>query len=374
MRFCRRSICCAMPLLMAGGASDANAQSSVALYGVADVFVQFLDNKNKQSWSERSGGNAPSMFGLKGTEDLGAGLKANFTLENGYNINNGSAFADTTAMFYRQAWVGLSHEKYGSLTFGRQYQPTFWTLYPSDPFRANETLSPLAAAGSVVDRNTIGMHSSGGRSSNSMVYKSPNLNGFQLWGMYAFDATVSQPAPQTNGNMLDIAASYTGYGLYAGLAYQYQHPGSKTLPTLPGPLNTVGTEHFTSALAYRIGIVNLQFNYGYHRPKNENASPLALRIGSVHSYNVMEAGATIQATPQDSIEIAGLQRVVRGVHDNMWAVQVGADHSISKRTAFYARAGYMKNNGTSTMSWPGVSVTAPASKQILGAVGMTQRF
>jgi general bacterial porin, GBP family len=374
MRFRRRSIGCAVLSLMAGAVSDANAQSSVTLYGVADVFIQFLNNNTQQSWSERSGGNAPSMFGFKGNEDLGGGLKAVFTLENGYNINNGSAFADTTTMFYRQSWVGLTHDKYGSLTFGRQYQPTFWTLYPSDPFRANETLSPLAAAGTVVDRNTIGMHSSGGRSSNSMVYKSPNLGGFQFWGMYAFQASVTQPAPQTNGNMLDLAASYTGYGLYAGLAYQYQHPGSKTLPTLVNPLNTVGTEHFTSALAYRIGIVNLQFNYGYHRPKNEDSSPLALRLGSVHSYNVMEAGATIQATPQDTFEIAGLQRYVRGVHDNMWAVQLGADHSISKRTAIYARAGYMKNNGTSTMSWPGISVTAPGTKQILGVVGMTQRF
>jgi general bacterial porin, GBP family len=371
MGFCRKGIGLAVSILAAGGA---NAQSSVTLYGVADAFVQLLNNGGKQSWSQRSGGSTPSFFGFKGTEDLGGGLKAVFTLENGFNINNGTAFADTGALFYRQSWVGLTHEKYGSLTFGRQYQPTFWILYPGDPYRANEVLSLLAASSNAVDRNTIGMQTSGGRSSNSIVYKSPKLSGFQLWAMYAFQASVTQPVPQTNGNMIDIAANWSGNGFYAGIAYQYQHPGTKTLASLPSILNTVGTEHFNSALAWRIGIVNLQFIYGYHRPKNGDSSPLATKLSAVHPYSAMQAGATIQATPADVIEIAALQRAVRGVHDNMLGVQLGIDHSLSKQTAVYARAGYMKNNGSSTMSWSGVSVTAPGTTQTLGVVGMTQRF
>lgn len=371
MRFCRKGICMTALMLAAGGA---NAQSSVTLYGIADAFVQFLNNGGKQSWSQRSGGGSPSRFGLKGTEDLGGGLKAAFTLENGFNINNGTGFGDTSALFYRQAWVGLTHEQYGTLTLGRQYQPTFWVLYPGDPFSANELLSPLAASGNVVDRNTIAVQTSGGRSSNSVVYKSPKLNGLQLMAMYAFQSSVSQPVPQTNGNILDVAATWSGYGFYAGFAYQYQHPGTKNLASLPSVLNTVGTEHFNSALAYQIGIVNLQFIYGYHRPKHDDSSPLAATLSAVHPYSLLQAGATIQATPADSIEIVALQRAVRGVHDNIWAAQLGVDHNLSKRTSVYARAGYMKNNGSSTMSWSGVSVIAPGTKQILGALGMTHRF
>ncbi len=65
---------------------------------------------------------------------------------------------------------------------------------------------------------------------------------------------------------------------------------------------------------------------------------------------------------------------MRGVHDNTQGVQLGVDHSISKRTSFYMRAGYMKNNGTATMSWPGVTVTGTDASQMLVALGMTHWF
>lgn len=371
MRVISQGICGAAIALFAGSAA---AQSSVTLYGVADTFIQYLDNGGKHSYSERSGGNTGSMFGLKGTEELGSGLKAIFDVETGFNINNGSLFADTSALFYRQAWVGLANDRFGSVTFGRQYQPTFWIVYPSDPFRGNEVMSPLSAALLTVDRSTLSTQYVTGRTSNSMLYKSPNVGGFQLYAMYAFAASVTQPIPETTGNVLDVGASYSGYGLYAGLAYQYQHPGTATIASLPTSLGLVATEHYTAALGYRIGIVNLQFNYGYNKPQDAPTHSLAAMLGTAHSYSVMEFGATIQATPADAVEIAGFTRNVRGVHDNTPGVQIGVDHNLSKRTALYARAGYMKNNGSATMSWPGVSVTSAGTKQVLVALGMTHRF
>jgi general bacterial porin, GBP family len=363
---------CGATLILAAG--SAAAQSSVTLYGVADTFIQYLSNGGTHSYSERSGGNTGSQFGLKGNEELGNGLKAQFDVETGFNLNNGMLFADTTALFYRQSWVGLTHDTYGSLTFGRQYQPTFRAIYPADPFRANEIISPLAVSVLAVDRNTLATQYSAGRSSNSVAYASPNLGGFQVYGMYALSATVTQPVPTTLGNTLDVSATYSGYGFFAGLGYQYQHPGQSTLPVLPAPLNLLGTEHYVGALAYRIGIVNLQFNYTYVKPKDAPARSLAALLNAAHSIGEAELGATIQATPFDTIEIAGIERSVRGVHDNTVGIELGADHNLSKRTSIYMRAGYLKNNGSATASWPGVSVTEPGTKQILGLVGMTHRF
>jgi general bacterial porin, GBP family len=387
MRLISKSIFGTSLVLAASGAA---AQSSVTLYGVADTFIQYLDNGGKHSWSERSGGNAGSQFGLKGSEDLGGGANAVFDVETGYNINNGTYFADSNTMFYRQSWVGLKSDTYGQLSFGRQYQPSFWAVYFTDPFRGNEVMSPLAAAdlAGATDRSTLATQYVAGRTSNAIVYISPDMRGARVYAMYALPSTVSQPIAVASGNMLDLAVNYSGYGFYAALAYQFQHGGRETaplVPSAPGLLTSfdlMATEHYTAALAYRWGIVNFQANYSYNRSKDVPDGAVvsitpALKVPLsmlVHSYSIAEVGATIQATPVDVIEIAGIQRQVRGVHDNTWGIEVGADHNISKRTSFYMRAGYMKNNGSANMSWPGVPGVAAGSKQVLGALGMTHRF
>ncbi|WP_233828399.1 porin [Paraburkholderia sp. ZP32-5] len=360
-------------LLLAAGVAAA-ADSSVTLYGVADSFIQYLDNGGAHSASVRSGGATGSLFGLTGTEDLGGGLNAKFDLEGEFNINNGSLYANTTALFYRQAWMGLIDAKLGSLTFGRQYEPSFVIAYPADPFRLNENLSLASANVLAVDRNTLSTQSDSGRANNAILYQSPDLRGVRLYGMYSFSGTVTQPVPMTNGNALALAASYRGYGLYAGLAYTNQQSGQATIAGLRGPLDLLATEHFVAALAYQIGITNLQFIYTYVRADDAPAKSLAALVGTAHSYGMVQLGATIQVTPADAIMLAASQRDVRGAHDNAVGFEVGAEHALSRRTSLYMRAGYIKNNGDSVVSWPGIVVSEFATKQVLAAVGMTYRF
>jgi predicted porin len=192
--------------------------------------------------------------------------------------------------------------------------------------------------------------------------------------MYGLATTITQPVPESVGNIFDVALTYSGYGFYAGLAYQNQHAGTETVPGLPAALNLLGTERFTTALAYRIGIVNLQANYTYNRSKDPAQGSLAARLGADHSYGIAEVGATIQASDADTIELAAIQRDVRGVHDNTVGFELGAEHLISKRTTIYARAGYMKNNGMAKMSWPGVTVSELDASQTLVALGISHRF
>jgi predicted porin len=344
-------------LLCAAGA--ASAQTSVTLYGVVDAFGQYVTSGSGTKagpgtpyapgthvLSEQSGGSTGSLFGLKGTEDLGGGLRAAFDVENGFKVKDGSFFGDGS-LFYRQAWVGLQHATYGSLTFGRQYQPTFNVLYPADPFRANDIASLVAAAIlDLADPRTMSTQYTSGRSSNSIIYTSPNLYGLKFSGMYAFTAPYAVPPTfaGTLGNTLDLSITYTGGSLYASFGYMYQHSGNQTVTQggvgLPVPL--AGTAHYSGALAYRIGIVNLQAFYMYTQPKDVSLNALqtaALRGNSAHSVSIASIGATIQATSQDVIELQGIQRSVRGAHDNALGVQVGVDHSLSKRTSVYVASG-----------------------------------
>ena len=115
-------------------ATVAHAQSSVTLYGVLDAGITYTSNvqpalgqAGKSRWAMGSGIDQ-SRFGLRGSEDLGGGLKAIFTLESGFNIGNGK-FANSNGMFNRQAFVGLSSQ-YGTVTLGKQYDATQDYLAP----------------------------------------------------------------------------------------------------------------------------------------------------------------------------------------------------------------------------------------------------
>lgn len=364
---------CGIALTLASNAAVAD-DSRVTLYGVADMYFQYLGNGGAHSFSEKSSGASMSRFGMTGTEDLGGGLQANFVLENGFNLNNGSLYLDSTAMFVRQSWVGLQHERYGSLTFGRQYGPGFYLAYPTDPFGLNDATSPLSAFASAIDRRTLATQYDTGRTSNSVLYQSPVFGGWRLRAMYAFASTVTQPLPQTSGNEFGVVLTYSGNGLYAGVGYGNQRSGRLSFPGLPAQLDMPSAQYFGAALAYRWGIVNLQANYTYNRPDDASPGSLTARLGSAHSYSVAEVGATIMATPLDSIEIAVVERNVRGAHDNAIGAQIGVDHYLSKRTSIYARAGWIKNNGSSTASWTGVAVSSPSTSQVLAGVGITHKF
>jgi general bacterial porin, GBP family len=376
MRFTKRGMCGVTLALAAGGASAAD--SSVTLYGVADSYVQYLDNGGNHAVSVKSGGSTGSLFGLMGKEDLGGGLSAEFDVESGFNLNNGSLYVDPSVLFYRQSWVGLKDEKYGELTFGRQYEPTYRIIYPTDPFSLNQDLSIRTAATLSADRATLSNQFETGRANNSILYTSPRLGGVQVYGMYAFASTSAAPVPETIGNQLSVGANYVGYGLYAGVAYSNQHPGTATytFPSIATPvqLALLDTKRYVGALSYHIGIVNLQFNYAYSQAGDAAAHSTAALLGTAHSFSMIELGATILATVADTIEIAAVERNVRGAHDNALGIQAGIDHYLSKRTSLYARAGYIKNNGTSTESWPLVSVSQTGTNQVMAAVGITHRF
>jgi predicted porin len=100
----------------------AQAQSSVTLYGLLDAGITYA-NKVATSTGHDSlvkygdGVASGSRWGLRGTEDLGGGLKAIFVLESGFSTGDGTS-GQGGALFGRQAFVGLAKDGIGSVTFG----------------------------------------------------------------------------------------------------------------------------------------------------------------------------------------------------------------------------------------------------------------
>ena len=127
----KKLVASAVVLLLASG--SALAQAGLTLYGNIDASVVTAsgigaDSSRRTSFGE--GNWAPSVWGLKGTEDLGGGMKAHFRLEGGFNAGNGGiANGGTTGLFSRMANVGLSGP-FGSVTAGLNLSP-FIAAYTS---------------------------------------------------------------------------------------------------------------------------------------------------------------------------------------------------------------------------------------------------
>src|SRR5262245_13164458 len=96
--------------------APAFAQSSVSLYGVLDEGLNYTSTGGGQRMVEMASGVPHgSRWGVKGTEDLGGGVKAVFQLESGFDVDSGRAFQGGL-LFGRQAYLGLSSDSVRALT------------------------------------------------------------------------------------------------------------------------------------------------------------------------------------------------------------------------------------------------------------------
>lgn len=214
----------ALAVLAASGV--ASAQSSVTLYGLVDAYVGTSKVKvsvpGTASTSLRqsvvdSGGFNTSRFGLKGSEDLGGGLKANFVLEGGFDASTGAANSYTnpftgavsSSTFGRNSWVGLSGG-FGEVKLGKM-----WTPY-------DEVKGSGAAA---FDANIFApatnvwlSNNYQDRPGNAIYYSTPSFSGFSAAGMYSFG---ENKAPGVDaGKILSANVQYANGPIAVALAHQ----------------------------------------------------------------------------------------------------------------------------------------------------------
>jgi len=203
----------ALAVLAASGA--AMAQSSVTLYGRLDASIGQRSTettgvgavaKLTKTAVDHSNLNT-TYWGLKGTEDLGGGLKAVFVLEAGFALDTG---ASTATMFEREANVGLAGG-FGTVKLGRQY-PAYDSFYGATNNMYNSNLSTTG------DVWKTGVAPYAGRINNGIGYISPDFAGFSgaLSIGLGEDKTPTASASQNTSLYLKYAAG----PLVAGVAYQ----------------------------------------------------------------------------------------------------------------------------------------------------------
>jgi predicted porin len=163
------------------------APSSVTLYGIVDVAVERINNVgvNGDSLTRVASltGMLPSRVGLRGSEDLGGGLRAVFTLENGFAPDQGTS-NQGGRLFGRQAWVGLARQ-WGQVAVGRQVTALFWSLLDAD------IMGPALYSSGSLDA-----YIPNARADNAVGYLG-RFGGLTLGATYSFgrDAVNAGPGP-----------------------------------------------------------------------------------------------------------------------------------------------------------------------------------
>jgi predicted porin len=174
-------------------AGAANAQSSVAVYGVADAGIVLERGGAGGNITRLTSGEASgSRLGIKGKEDLGGGLVATFVLENGYKIDTGAA-GQGGQLFGREASVGLGGSA-GKISLGRQYSPYYRALRDiADPFCDGMAGTALNIFPGIV------------RVDNMVGYRSPQLAGWSADLAYGMGESAG------NGAANRVIAGSAGY-------------------------------------------------------------------------------------------------------------------------------------------------------------------
>lgn len=122
---------------------------NVTIYGILDTGVEHVSKAAGGSGNDsltrlNAGGIAPPIWGFRGSEDLGGGMKAFFNLEGDFDSGTGGARFGTLGLFGRQANVGISGS-FGTITLGRQYAPSLMAelVGGTDPRGYKESYSSI---------------------------------------------------------------------------------------------------------------------------------------------------------------------------------------------------------------------------------------
>ncbi|CAE6718650.1 porin [Paraburkholderia aspalathi] len=366
-------------------ATAAHAQSSVTLYGLIDAGFTYVNHAGAQAqklYQYGDGVAQASRWGLRGTEDLGNGLKALFTLENGFNSGTG-ALGQGSSLFGRQAYVGLSQNGIGTLTFGRQY--SFSTDF----------LGGVYSNGSQTVAGNYGYHINdvdqltSSRVSNAVKFTSANFAGLTFGGMYGFSnqagAFAGAPGATGSSSVYSFGVNYANGPFGIGAAYtDIRYPGSAS----PTTFSTTLANSAISGTAKDLSTVGVGTKYSIGAATmwalwtHTNIEQIT---GHMTTFNAYEAGGKYAFTPALTGALGYTYMQSKDQTNGHWnQIDASVDYALSKRTDVYllgvyqAAAGKTSKNtglqaqiGSSTSSFLPV---AGASTQLAVRAGLRHKF
>ncbi|WP_041741432.1 porin [Collimonas fungivorans] len=318
----------AAAMLIGAACSQAQAQTSVTIYGRVDAGIDYqssvaLKDANGKPTGQTGGklaasGNqwGTSMIGFKGTEDLGGGLGAFFLLESGFDATKG--VTNGSALFNRRSYVGLNGGA-GSIKFGKNLfiVNDVWYLDPTGQ-------QFMGTASLVKGRNWPGAN-------NVIEYQTPTWSGFNATAQTSLG---EQAGSAKNGRSDGISLVYTNGGLELRGIYDVIRD-----------TNGRYTDIYTASKDLIVGgtytIDKLKLYAGY-----ENISaPDTAAPSDPDKLNHYWIGANYMLTPALTLIGGAFHAKINHDAGSASLFMVGANYNLSKRTLLYAAVGTVRNKG-----------------------------
>lgn len=305
--------------------STAEAQDSVQVYGRLDVGVEAVNHAapgDDSVFRVISGGKNTSRWGLRGSEDLGGGLKALYQLEGGILMDTGESDG---ALFKRHAWVGLEGD-YGRLVIGRSFTTTYETVIKFDPMGFAPNYS-WATTGSATGPSKYGMTTA---FDNIVKYTGTS-------GGFTYGASVGlgeREASSLDGRKVAVGGSWSGNGL--GVMAVVERINGDT------PLAGLERDRITAwhtGLDYRAGGWRATLGARFYRLRPGREDMAAQRA------NTYWGGITRvidRLTLTGAVYHIDTRRVARELDADPTMLVLRALYALSKRTDLYLTVGHAR--------------------------------
>ncbi len=338
-------------------AATAQAQSSVTVYGIIDTGYNNVETttsagvKTDTTQIRTNGEASTSRFGLRGTEDLGGGLKANFVVESNIGNTNANNTAGSTNLGDRLFWAGLEDAKLGQLRIGLQDSTVRSNWLAHDQLAFANVVGNLAhnqvgvANGSGAANAAAGSHTA---LNTAVNYISPRFNGAQLTlGVMQSEVDASNANKVKTGSGSQVGLNYVAGKFSAGVAYVEATTATNTVAevaAVPGNAGTAAAaaantknKETSAAASYDLGVAKVAYIYNKRDSKNSLAtSDYTTNIDRTsHSFSVSApVGAkTVLRAGYGFGELR--QGATTAYNADIKGMQAAVNYNLSKRTTAY---------------------------------------
>ena len=325
------------------------AAADTTLYGRINMSVDRVDNDVNSSTQMASNS---SRFGIRGSEDLGGGLRGTFQIETGnVPVDNGSGGLGGNL---RNSFLGLAGD-FGEVRLGRHDTP-----YKLSTLRLNffaDTLGDMHnLAGTAGESNAATSFYT--RANNAILYISPNFEGIQVMAQYSFDQRATGDRPATGANDQDaysLSATYTNGPIFVAAAYERWNEWNNAAAADSAPAvnpEKASPRAWKIGGAYTIDDLTIAALYEKVDTKDIAGSRDMFHIGA--RYNI---GQTYLMASYSKVDDMG-----NSTDTGADMIAIGGGYNFSRRTGMYATYAVVDNdNNTRGYGFAGTGKGKPVA-------------